>query len=57
MLDGVKAGALGEHPAREDPMLFARELDLIDLRICDVLLPEYYADANNRYLMTEYGIS
>jgi hypothetical protein len=31
MLHGVKAGALGEHPAGEDPGLLARELDLVDL--------------------------
>jgi hypothetical protein len=31
MLDGVKARALGEHPAREDPMLLAREFDLVHL--------------------------
>jgi len=31
MLDGVKPGALGEHPAGEDPLLLARQLDLVDL--------------------------
>jgi len=31
MLDGVKAGAFGEHPAREDAMLLARELHLVHL--------------------------
>jgi len=31
MLDGVKAGAFGEHPACEDAVLVARELDLVDL--------------------------
>jgi hypothetical protein len=31
MLHGVKAGALGEHPAREDPLLLAVELHLVHL--------------------------
>jgi hypothetical protein len=31
VLHGVKAGALGEHPAGEDAVLLARELDLVDL--------------------------
>ncbi len=31
MLDGVKAGALGEHPPREDALDLAGELDLVDL--------------------------
>jgi hypothetical protein len=31
MLDGVKPGALGEHPAGEDPLLLAGELDLVHL--------------------------
>jgi len=31
VLDGVKAGALGEHPAGEDALHLARELHLVDL--------------------------
>jgi hypothetical protein len=31
MLDGVKAGALGEHPAGKDALFLAGQLDLIDL--------------------------
>jgi hypothetical protein len=31
MLHGVKPGALGEHPAGEDALLLARELDLVHL--------------------------
>jgi len=31
MLHGVKAGALGKHPAREDPLLLAVELHLVHL--------------------------
>jgi len=31
VLDRVKAGALGEHPAGEDPLHLARQLDLVDL--------------------------
>ncbi len=31
MLDGVKARAFGEHPACEDPLHIAVELDLVDL--------------------------
>ena len=31
MLDGVKAGALGEHPAGENALHLAIELDLVDL--------------------------
>jgi len=31
VLDGVKAGALGEHPAREDSLLIAVELHLVHL--------------------------
>jgi hypothetical protein len=31
VLDGVKAGALGEHPAREDALHLAGELHLVDL--------------------------
>jgi hypothetical protein len=31
VLDGVKAGALGEHPPREDALDLAGELDLVDL--------------------------
>jgi hypothetical protein len=31
VLDGVKAGALGEHPAGKDSLHLARELHLIDL--------------------------
>jgi hypothetical protein len=31
MLDGVKAGAFGEHPAGEDALHLARELHLVDL--------------------------
>jgi hypothetical protein len=31
VLDGVKAGALGEHPAGEDTLLLARQLDLVNL--------------------------
>jgi len=31
VLDGVKAGALGKHPASEDPLHLARQLDLVDL--------------------------
>ena len=31
MLDGVKAGAFGEHPAGEDALNLAAQLDLIDL--------------------------
>jgi hypothetical protein len=30
MLDGVKAGAFGEHPAREDALHLPRQLHLID---------------------------
>jgi hypothetical protein len=31
VLDGVKAGAFGEHPAGKDPLHLARELHLVDL--------------------------
>jgi hypothetical protein len=31
MLDGVKAGALGEHPASEDPLHLTGQLHLVDL--------------------------
>ena len=31
MLDGVKAGALGEHPAGEDTLHLARQLHLVHL--------------------------
>jgi len=31
MLHGVKTGAFGEHPAGEDALLLARELDLVHL--------------------------
>jgi len=31
MLDGVKPWALGEHPAGKDPLLLARQLNLVDL--------------------------
>jgi hypothetical protein len=31
MLDGVKPGAFGEHPAGKDPLLLAAELDLVHL--------------------------
>ena len=31
MLDGVKTGAFGEHPAREDPLHLSRQLHLVDL--------------------------
>jgi len=31
VLDGVKAGALGEHPAGKDPLHLAREAHLVDL--------------------------
>jgi len=31
MLDGVKAWALGEHPAGKDPLDLARQFGLIDL--------------------------
>jgi hypothetical protein len=31
VLDGVKAGAFGEHPAGEDPLHLARQLDLVHL--------------------------
>jgi hypothetical protein len=31
VLDGVKAGAFGEHPAREDALHLPGELDLVDL--------------------------
>jgi hypothetical protein len=30
VLDGVKAGALGEHPAGEDALHFAGEFHLVD---------------------------
>jgi hypothetical protein len=31
VLDRVKAGAFGEHPASEDPLHLAGELHLVDL--------------------------
>jgi len=31
VLDGVKAGALGEHPAGKDPLHLAGELHLVHL--------------------------
>jgi hypothetical protein len=31
MLDGVKAGAFGEHPAGEDPFDLSRQFGFVDL--------------------------